>query len=246
MDVTTLAMAKKYTDSQRVAYTEEVITEVFAKRELQFVENEAFGGVPMAVLESPIGIKNDTKYRVEFDGNIYECVGISYEEDGVVIQEVLGNGALGGNGEDNGQPFYYFYVNLEEAILCAVVAEQSGTHTLSISSVIANHHKLHRNLLPVYNLDLTTTRPAGTSFDVALNDEDNEKIDEVADDAHMICVRIGSESHTLTRDYSYGNENRFGNRIVSSGAYDISFRVAELFYSGGWRLKFSLKSVEVN
>lgn len=128
MDMITLALAKNYTNSQRLGYTEAAEVEIF-KATLGFVMNADVGLIFSPV--DPITFVSGKTYKVIWDGVRYDVLP---DENGN-----LGNKGLAGE-EDTGEPF--LYVN------GAFVAATEGTHTVTITADGEITHKIDPEFIP--------------------------------------------------------------------------------------------------
>lgn len=130
----TLALAKAYTDSQRLAYEEMETKVLMPETTLNFVPMEELDGLPVAMLEGPSIILNDgDKVNVTWDGVKYECEFYNGRvfPDGSSITG-FGNMVITGL-EDTGEPFAY--VPGQEGMLSIFIAFSEGEHTISIIKV---------------------------------------------------------------------------------------------------------------
>lgn len=75
-------------------------------------------------------------YRVEWDGDIYECVAREIENGAVEI---------GNAGGSTGEPFYMVAFGMED---CGLRANESGTHTVEITTVYTEVKQIENDYLP--------------------------------------------------------------------------------------------------
>lgn len=104
MDVVTLALAKQYTNSQRIAYTERG-KRLWIDESIQLEKNPDFNDVPMfdsGIRQSLSG--DDPEIVVDWNGNIYRCRVTAIDS----VLFTAGNESLGGGSTDTGEPFLYF------------------------------------------------------------------------------------------------------------------------------------------
>lgn len=75
-------------------------------------------------------------YRVEWDGNVYECVAREIENGVVEIGSADGS---------TGEPFYMVAFGMED---CGLRTNESGTHTVEITTVYTEVMKIENDYLP--------------------------------------------------------------------------------------------------
>lgn len=147
MDIIALAMAKTYTDSQRLGYAEVEETiflpEVTATTGVNYTKE-----LPMALL-----IPGYT-YIVIYDGVAYECVCKEYIEysqysDDQYHYSYLGNLAfLGDKYPKTDEPFTFWQKDTGTKITAQLRFEMNTTHTVSINYVSKTIHTIGQEYIP--------------------------------------------------------------------------------------------------
>lgn len=202
LDVLTLAAAKKYTDSQRVAFSEIRDIEIFSERTIEITMNQDFG-IICAVVSTFIPKENE-KIKVVWDGTEYICI----SGDGF-----FGNTFLFGEGEDTGEPFVYLSSENVGYICCT----EEGTHTISVAV---------RKNVAVKQLDFkylpTIDFPPipATNTEIVLPDNVHKQLIECCELGLPICFRVSGEIY---------DSQKYNDRVILSGN-ESKFR--EYTYSG--------------
>lgn len=117
MDMITLAMAKAYTDSQQLARVENAATVIIPETKVTVID-----GYAPEFYDRDIPLPNGQECIVIFDGVKYPCTATIYHGP----MWYAGNGALCGEGEDNGLPFCIAYEKIHTSLMATV----SGEHTV--------------------------------------------------------------------------------------------------------------------
>ena len=127
----------------RLAYvtTEEQV--IFSQEDIAFTEqNGKYGAGPINMPET---ISTGEKYRVNFDGETYDC--IAHIPDPGIDIVFIGNGSLDSDLDDTGEPFLIKRpMDLPQAVI--ITSLTNPTHTVSISRDVETVHKLPQKLLP--------------------------------------------------------------------------------------------------
>ena len=177
MDLLTRTMAKKYTDSQRLGYTETKQFSVIPKQEITLESNDEFGGV--LVWQGGEGKKTildiaeffrqnqNAVFAVDVNDHLYE-----YEwSDDIIVGEtlVLGNKGLMGAGDDTGEPFLFI---ISEGY--GVVYENPDSFT-SMSTVVSltlkseTVHQIDKKHIPPLD-SLTLNGADGKQYAITVNE----------------------------------------------------------------------------
>lgn len=138
MDMTTLAMAKSYTDSQRLAYAEVTMTELVPETTVQFKRDYDETGLDYTTI-NPITLTPGTIYEVLFDGVVYNCA----------LRDVNGRSILGNSKlldqNDTGEPFI---MNASVPNKLYAYTTNKATHTFRITVTEETIHPIDLKYLP--------------------------------------------------------------------------------------------------
>ena len=146
LDVTTLALAKSYTnqyggsgggssvpkpltfDYMPEGYPTKSVQTTMPMEEQQvaFTSGDYFY---MAPITNAFEVVGGQTYTVNWDGTEYECVGAAFGEKAYV----LGNLSILGGGADTGEPFIYIY-NIEQAVGQFSTHDTAASHTISVKT----------------------------------------------------------------------------------------------------------------
>lgn len=143
-DVTTLALAKSYTnqhggggggsipkpltyDYMPEGYPSKTMGAItlMEEQELAFTLSD---GPYLARITNAFEIVEGQTYTVNWDGTEYECVGAISNSI-----SLLGNLSISGEGSDTGEPFVYGY-NIKQAAGTFVTLDTSASHTISVKT----------------------------------------------------------------------------------------------------------------
>lgn len=163
-DVTTLALAKSYTnqhgggggqvqpdwnqnDETKPDYVKNrpfytggpVETVLFEESTVPFVED---GGLYGVEFPSAIEVTVGEIYKISWDGTVYECTCVDFNGS-----NVIGNLSIGGFGSDTGEPFIMQVVNGDGIIIAT--KDTSASHTISISVFAGELVKIDEKYLPI-------------------------------------------------------------------------------------------------
>ena len=141
LDVTTLALAKSYTnqhggsggsvpkplayDYMPEGYPSKAMGTItlMEEQELAFRLNN---GVYLAGIKNTIGVVAGQTYIVNWDGTEYECVGAVFNSI-----PIFGNLSVAGMGDDTGEPFLYID-NINNSTFQFVTLDTSASHTIGV------------------------------------------------------------------------------------------------------------------
>ena len=143
LDVTTLALAKSYTNqyggsgggsSVPKPLTFDYMPEGYPTKSVQTTtlmeeQEVAFAlsnGVYMAQITNAFEIVEGQTYTVNWDGTEYECVGVVFN-----AIPALGNLSIMGGPDDTGEPFVYTY-DIEQAVGMFATHDTAASHTISV------------------------------------------------------------------------------------------------------------------
>lgn len=142
LDVTTLALAKSYTNqhggsggsSVPKPLTYDYMPEGYPKKSMQttmlmeeqqvaFTSND---GLYETIITEAFEVVEDQTYTVNWDGTEYECVGAVFNSI-----PILGNLSIAGMGDDTGEPFVYGY-DTRRAVGTFITLDTAASHTISV------------------------------------------------------------------------------------------------------------------
>lgn len=167
MDAVTLAMAKAYTDSQRLAY-EGTEKQYCGRIRVEANYNEDFGGLYVSTSVGTFGVvESALAVEIEWDHVLYY-----FNTSGIRGGFQLGNLSLAGQGDDTGEPFLIIFDFDQNTTL--YIAEQGGPHDFSCSYYYKAIHPIDPKFLPSMD-SLTLVSPNGTSYKVTVDDSGNLK-----------------------------------------------------------------------
>ena len=137
-DAETLAMAKAYTDSQRLAHAEVAITELVPETTVQFKTDNDETGLDYTTI-NPVALTPGTVYEVMFDGAVYNCT-----LRDVGSRSILGNSKLLDQ-NDTGEPFI---MNASVPNKLYAYTTNKATHTFRITVTEETIHPIDPKYLP--------------------------------------------------------------------------------------------------
>lgn len=162
-DVTTLALAKSYTNQHsggggqvqpdwnqndstakdyvknRPFYTGDPVETVLVEEST--ISFEDAGGGYMGQLESTFVPTVGETYKVSWDGTVYECTCVSVDD-----MLIIGNLSIIGDYSDTGEPFVIGRGNRNKIQIATI--DTSASHTFSISGTVAQVVKIDEKYLP--------------------------------------------------------------------------------------------------
>ena len=161
LDVTTLALAKSYTnqyggsgggssvpkpltfDYMPEGYPTKIVGTVtpMEEQEVAFALIEEMG-VYMAQLTNAFGIVEGQTYTVNWDGTEHECVGFFIDPP-----YGIGNLSIVGEGSDTGEPFVYAY-NAKRHTGMFATLDTSSSHTISVKTTAETVTPIDEKYLP--------------------------------------------------------------------------------------------------
>ena len=193
LDVTTLALAKSYTnqhsgsgggsvpkpltyDYMPEGYPTKSVqtTTLMEEQEVAFTSGDYFY---VAQLTNAFEIVEGQTYTVNWDGTEYECAGAAFGEGAYV----LGNLSIVGVGADTGEPFLYMYNAKQHAGQFSTL-DTSASHTISVKTIGKIVTPMAAEFLPseVDELIMNSSTPDSTKkFKITVNDSGTISATEV-------------------------------------------------------------------
>ena len=132
----------------RPFYTGDTVENVLVDNVSVIIEN----GNPY-IFDTAIPFKEGNTYKVEWNGNVYECVAYKVTDDELVW---IGNATIIGEHGGNGEPFFVGSTDTSAALF----SQEDGTYTVSIAERKSNIHEIDKKYLG-YEV-ITTTLFDGT------------------------------------------------------------------------------------
>ena len=219
----------------RLAYvaTEEQV--IFSQEDIAFVEDNGIHGA--GPLDMPEIINVGEKYRVNFDGETYDCIAYIEPLDSTVC---IGNGSIIGMPDDTGEHFVIEYYS-DAAKIVILTRLTNPTHTVSISRIVETIHKIPQVYFPektkvyiriddgyMYLDSERTKKLSAEDFISAVNSSgiDFISMDDSSVEEHrqMIGYKINETSGRVTAQIAYVN--------TDNSTIDIKGRIAEPAYVG--------------
>ena len=130
----------KWEDRLAYAVTEEQV--IFSQENIAFIEQNGKHGA--GSLDMPETINVGEKYRVNFDGETYDCIAHMVPRDSFIY---IGNGFLNGMPDDTGEPFLIMHP-FDATEIVILTSLTNSTHTVFISRVVETVHKIPEKWLP--------------------------------------------------------------------------------------------------
>ena len=139
IDPITLAAARRYTDSQRLAYTSVKRTALLPATELTFTD-------PMTYDLPFLDIKSGEKYEVCWDETKYELYAGDFQNGEISI---LGNlSIMDASLDDSGEPFLFASFESEGETMAGIKSGDADVHTASITEIKETIKKIDTKYLP--------------------------------------------------------------------------------------------------
>ena len=169
LDVTTLALAKSYTnqhggsggsipkpltfDYMPEGYPTKSVetTMLMEEQEVAFTLSN---GLYMAQITNAFDVVGGQTYTVNWDGTEYECVGSVLNS-----LPMIGNLSMMGIGDDTGEPFVYGY-NAKQAVGTFITLDTAASHTISVKTMGEVITPIDEKYLPTIPADKLPTIPA--------------------------------------------------------------------------------------
>lgn len=177
----------------RLAYitTEEQV--IFSQENIAFVEQNGMYFSSESIIPTT-DINVGANYRVNFDGESYNCV--AYKPDAVssfavnpgqnVGRILIGNGLLLGLGVDTGEPFLISYSSASSEIVVGTLLT-NPTHTVSVTGVVETVHKIPEKFLSKgFIVNIVGEEPDGTGNTYLLFDKTDEEINNALNNGSTV------------------------------------------------------------
>lgn len=188
MEMLTLELAKRYTDSQRVAYTETKVHTLFSDTQMEFqIHPEISPDLHLCFINSPIPVEEGQIVHVLWDKSEYVCEVPHYG--------YIGNQALGAPSdeeiEDTGEPFLIIW-DEEKNTGIIVTSDSESFHSLRVvykEEIVKK--QLDYKLLPVKRITLTGNYSLDSAVTHTLS-EDDQKLVNGLERAYndYLCVEL--------------------------------------------------------
>ena len=192
----------------KLAYeaTEEQV--IFSQEDIAFTEQN--GQYGSAYFNMPETISIGEKFRVDFDGETYDCVAYEFDADsGSYVAPgqgsdhiLIGNGLLYGPSEDTGEPFLIAYSRSNFEIVIVTLLT-NPTHTVSVTRVVKTVHKIPEKLLSkgfIVNVVEEKTGSDGDTY--LLLDKTDEEIKNALNNGST--VKLNSNGFSIQYDSNQG------------------------------------------
>ena len=138
--VTDSGGSAKWEDRLAYVATDEQV--IFSQENIAFSEqNGKYGAGPINMPET---ISTGEKYRVNFDGETYDCIAYMTPRDPFIY---IGNSFLNGMPDDTGEPFLILH-SFDATEIGILTSLTNSTHTVSISRVVETVHTIPQKWLP--------------------------------------------------------------------------------------------------
>lgn len=192
----------------RLAYitTEEQM--IFSQEDIAFVEQDEMYFSPEYIIPAT-DINVGANYRVNFDGEAYDCVAYKLDADSGLYASVqgsdhifIGNGFLYGSGEDTGEPFLITYFRSRSRIVIATLLT-NPTHTVSVTRAVETVHKIPEKFLSkgfIVNVVGEETGSDGNTY--LLFDKTDEEIKNALNNGST--VKLNSNGSNIQYDSKQG------------------------------------------
>ena len=206
LDVTTLALAKSYTnqhggsggsvpkpltyDYMPEGYPTKAMGTItlMEEQELAFRLNN---GVSFTIIKNTLGIVVGQTYIVNWDGTEYECVGAVFNSI-----PIFGNLSVAGMGDDTGEPFLYID-NINNSTFQFVTLDTSASHTISVKKTAETIIPMAEEFLPA---------SVGTAALIYYNSDDNSFSSDLTYDELYEKLLGGKQvvlHNTVNNEYGY-------------------------------------------
>ena len=157
LDVTTLALAKSYTnqyggsgggssvpkpltfDYMPEGYPTKSVQTTILMEEQELAFTLMGGGLYIAQITNAFEVVGGQTYTVNWDGTEYECVGVGKDV------YVLGNPSIAGMGDDTGEPFLYSESNGQGTFM---THDTSASHTIRVKRIEETVTPMAEEFLP--------------------------------------------------------------------------------------------------
>lgn len=184
MDMITLAMAKSYTNSQRLGYTETVDFMIVEKTKFDFAPELGVGDLYAVEIESVNRDKITAGLQlvVHYDGEDYICTVM--EVSGVFA---FGNLGVLGIGPDTGEPFL---ITDNGDRLGVIAADTAETHTIGIICDTETVHTIDPKFIPGAVLPVVKLTTVVTAEGAELTVEEAAKMDALSGNPAVLKANV--------------------------------------------------------
>lgn len=232
MDLITLAMAKKYTDSQRIGYTERKELASF-----QLTPNADIG-MNMGVSMGAIGLEVGKTYTVTTDSGSYTAV--CKEMSGTLL---LGNANFMMDALDNtGETFCVVEMDDGAGLMTVAMDANNGTHmTVSAETIVPIDPKyLPGVCLPVVKLTTVVTHGG-----VALNEEEIAQFEAVGAQSCIVKCALSYMEMELSCEFVCNTLAFHGlasySAVFNAGDQNLMYFTVMYAEEEGWVAFFGIK-----
>ena len=189
----------QWEDRLAYAFSEEQV--IFSQEDIAFVKNDGmYFSLEDIIPATDINV--GANYRVNFDGEAYDCVAYKLGADsGLYVAPgqgsdyiAIGNGFLYGSGEDTGEPFLIAYSRSNSKIVIATLLT-NPTHTVSVTRVVETVHKIPEKFLSkgfIVNVVKEETGPDGNTY--LLLDKTDEEIKNALNNGSTVKLNFNGFS----------------------------------------------------
>ena len=165
----------------RLAYVLPEEQVIFSQENIAFVERNGMYFSSGAIIPTT-DINVGANYRVNFDGEAYNCV--AYAPDAGRI--LIGNGLLFGLGVDTGEPFLISYSSASSEIVVGTLLT-NPTHTVSVTGVVETVHKIPEKFLSKgFIVNIVGEESDGTGNTYLLFDKTDEEINNALNNGSTV------------------------------------------------------------
>lgn len=211
----------------RLAYITTEEQAIFSQEDIAFVEqNEMYFSSEDIIPATDINV--GANYRVNFDGEAYDCVAYKLGADSGFYAVpgqgsdyiAIGNGFLYGSGEDTGEPFLIAYSLSRSRIVIATLLT-NPTHTVSVTRAVETVHKIPEKFLSkgfIVNVVREETGSGGDTY--LLLDKTDEEIKNALNNGST--VKLNSNGFSIQYDSKQGVFwGVFPNQVDSNGITEL-------------------------
>ena len=211
----------------RLAYITTEEQAIFSQEDIAFVEHDGMYFSSEDIVPAT-DINVGANYRVNFDGEAYDCVAYKLDADSnfsVVPGQgsghiFIGNGFLYGTGEDTGEPFLITYSRSNSQILIGTLLT-NPTHTVSVTRAIEIVHKIPEKFLSkgfIVNVVKEETGSDGNTY--LLLDKTDKEIKNALNNGST--VKLNSNGFSIQYDSKQGIFwGVFPNQVDSNGITEL-------------------------
>lgn len=238
MDAVTLALAKAYSDSQRLAYASTVRMSGGQFTVTPF-PNEDLGGVYATFVDGTCEVKeNATVVEIE-----WERIWYSFDTSSYSGAFHCGNAALAGIGDNTGEPFFVIFDFDQNKTL--FIVEQGGTYNFRCMYCVETIHTIDPKFLPGAVLPVVEleTEISISESAIALSQTDSVALDNALA-SNLPCVvtlTIADFGASMKFSALFNlTVSEFDNtKEVTYSAGIVNFVIVILKTEGGWAVQIA-------